>query len=144
MVSRSLKINFSSHSFLILAFISNTPLKIVKNQLLKTIPIWGPQFCISFEMKINSMPKRNKFLSIIHFTTGGDCCKLGYRIPAIWTRANKEKTIHFTASLGNHGNTWVDIDNFIERQWYKVIITYALDDKVLKVESNCRAETGLG
>ena len=66
--------------------VGNTPIKATKNNLLTTIPKWGPEYEINFDIKIDSNSVWGSFL---RFTaTDGDSGngKEGKRIPALWAR----------------------------------------------------------
>jgi hypothetical protein len=45
-------------------------------------------FRLSFDITPTSNGTPNNWLSLIHFTTGPDCCELGSRAPAIWFAPN--------------------------------------------------------
>ena len=92
-----------------------------RTQLLKTIKSWGESFCVSFEIYINSFKAEKKWQSIIHFTTGGNAGRPGFRAPAVWARwaGDKEGVLLFSL---NDGTTAVEIDKFKIKHWCKVVI----------------------
>ena len=92
-----------------------------KNNLLATIPTWGPTYKVSMELKVNSFdgPKfslnqaepGSEMAEILRFTTTeNDCCGIGDSIPAIF--ANKRGFIRISSTglyEHMHHNTHSDI-----------------------------------
>jgi len=72
-----------------------------KNNKLTTVPAWGKEWRVSFE--IQPVSKHPKWSNILHFTVGGDCCKSGQRIPGVWFRPGTLKLMVAT-SLNGNGN----------------------------------------
>ena len=63
-------------------------IKVEKNNLIGSIPSWGPSFKISFELKVLSFANCNPMgmANYLTFTaTDSDCCNIGDRIPAFFT-----------------------------------------------------------
>ena len=96
-----------------------------KNTEIGTIPSWGPQFRVSFDLKINSHVSGNRggWSSVISFKKDGGARnngELGDRIPAIFL--NKKGILHFSSSVNSNGNH-VFIFNPIElNRWYSITI----------------------
>ena len=70
-----------------------------KNTEIATIPSWGPQFRVSFDLKINSLASGNRggWSSVIAFKKDGgarNAGQIGDRIPAIFF--NKKGILHFS------------------------------------------------
>ena len=59
-----------------------------RDQLLGTIPSWGPEFTLSLELFINSFPDAaTNYAEVLRFTSSlADCCDYGTRIPAIFLK----------------------------------------------------------
>ena len=99
-------------------------LDIRDNNLLRTIPFFGPEYRISLEVFVNSFTVPNMqvgyYADILHFTsTDGNCCKVGGRIPSIFTR--KDNKIAVCTQIGNNGNYHKDLD-FVKEKWIKLEI----------------------
>ena len=99
-------------------------LEIRDNNLLRTIPALGPDYKISLEVSVNSFTVPNmqagNYADILHFTsTDGNCCKVGGRIPSIFTR--KDNKIHVCTQIGNNGNYHKNFD-FVKEKWIKLEI----------------------
>ena len=69
-----------------------------KSYLVKTFSKFGPDFTITFEMKITKKPVG--WTNILHLTTGKDCCGAGTRIPGVWLNSRNGKPyLHATIAL---------------------------------------------
>ena len=55
----------------------------VRGQIIDTLAKWGKQFSVSFSFRLNTAPSKAHH-SLIHFTSGGNCCGYGQRAPAVW------------------------------------------------------------
>ena len=60
-----------------------------KSNLVKTFSKFGPDFTITFEMKITKMPVG--WYNVLHLTTGADCCGAGTRNPAVMLSSRNGK-----------------------------------------------------
>ena len=72
------------------------------------------------------------FASIVHVTTGEDCCSVGSRIPAVWYHPRGD--LHITTGSDGNGNY---IQNFAAPpvaigQWTKIQISQELEDQMYK------------
>ena len=98
-----------------------TPIK--RNNLVTTLATWGPEFCIYFELYINSFKAEKKWHSIIHFTTGGNAGRKGTRYPGVWAGWKKKSGIILFSfdeyKLENLGQ----VDGFKTNHWYKIKIS---------------------
>ena len=54
-------------------------------------------------LDVKPLKTTNRWGSVIHLTTGGDCCKNGQRIPAIFFHAKSYRT-HICSSVNKQGN----------------------------------------
>ena len=68
-----------------------------KSNLVKTISKFGPDFTITFEMKLTKLP--NKWFNVLHLTTGKNCCGAGTRIPIVFLYSSNRKPYMY-ASVG--------------------------------------------
>ena len=105
-----------------------------QNNLLSTLPIWGPSFRISLDLYINSFDgpnlKNGMLAELLRFTSrDGNCCVIGDRIPAIFT--HKRGFIQVATQIGTHGNKVKNV-NLIEKTWYRVELVQRVfsDNKV--------------
>ena len=96
---------------------------ITRSNLVKTLATWGPEFCIYFELYINSFKAEEKWHSIIHFTTGGNAGSQGTRYPGVWAGWKKKSGIILFSfdeyKLENLGQ----VDGFKTNHWYKIKIS---------------------
>ena len=89
-----------------------------------TIPIWGPQFRLSFDLKINSHVAGDKWGSsnILSFKGNGatrKCCNNGDRVPSI--SVNKRGYLIIASSVNEIGNYY--FLHFIKvKNWYNILI----------------------
>merc|ERR1712209_199771 len=50
----------------------------------RVLPVWGPEYVVKFDLKINSWS--GVWKSILRFSAlSGDCCAIGQRVLAMWT-----------------------------------------------------------
>ena len=94
-------------------------IKILKNQLLSTLPYIGKQFTISFDLLFAKWPKKG-FESVMHFTLGQDASVYGDRAPALWV-TNRKKLVVSMAITGNK-NKWFEISGLRTSYWNNVTI----------------------
>ena len=60
-----------------------------KGNLVKTFSNFGPDFTITFNMKITKLPFG--WHNVLHLTTGLSCCEEGSRIPGLWLNSDSGK-----------------------------------------------------
>merc|ERR1712098_351953 len=108
---------------------------IKKNNLIAEIPKWGPAWKISFELNIASFSNYGEeWGNVFQFTTGNECCDIGDRIPALFTRNNN--SLYYTTNIDDNGdyytysngdintNTWYSFEieqNFVSDQWINTL-----------------------
>ena len=103
---------------------------------LARLPTWGPSFRVSFSLLITSFDGDNlfkgKWAELLRFTnTDNNCCRMGDRIPAIFT--NKNGFIQVATQNGQSGNKWTNVP-METRTWYQVdLLQYNLYDKVASI-----------
>ena len=97
-----------------------------ENKRLTKLPTLGPQFSIEFSIKVSSYPSSG-MANIFHFTsTGGECCQLGDRVPAIFLDSRGRLRVAFP--LYGDGDELLKIRKTLrKKKWYKVKI---IQDKV--------------
>ena len=106
---------------------------ISRNNLVSTIPTWGPSFRISMDLYINSFDRPNlkngKLAELLRFTnTNSNCCAIGDRIPAIFT--DKRGFIQVATQIGNAGNKWRNV-RLSKKAWHRLdILQYFWNNKV--------------
>ena len=106
---------------------------ISRNNLVSTIPTWGPSFRISMDLYINSFDganlKNGKLAELLRFTnTNSNCCAIGDRIPAIFT--DKRGFIQVATQIGNAGNKWRNV-RLSKKAWHRLdILQYFWNNKV--------------
>ena len=116
--------------------------KLAKNRLVTKLPMLTKQFQISFDFKPTKWI--NGWTSILHFTTGANCCSPGSRIPAIFP-LNQKLAISF--AIGNSGNTyfwtpklplnkWVHFTMVQKLEGRNYVYRVYMDNKLLKTLVN--------
>ena len=104
---------------------------IKKNTVIGTIPSWGPQFRVSFDMKINSYQKTD-WTSILDFKGNGgtrEKGKHGDRIPTV-LHEKKNKELIFCSSVNGNENYHIKYKVDLKK-WYNIIIEQiSIDGKV--------------
>ena len=110
-----------------------------ENNLLRTIPSFGPEYRISLEVFVNSFTvphlQVGYYADILHFTsTDGTCCNVGGRIPSIFTK--KGNKISVCTQIGTNGNYQKDF-NFAKDEWIKLEIQqyYIVGGEVIKLKN---------
>jgi len=102
--------------------VTDTPINVKKGQLLAVIPEWGPNFRVSFDLKIHSMG--DAWANVFHFTaTGKDCCAVGDRTPALWT-SGAGNYLYFCSNVVDNGDycKTTAAGAFLLDTWYKIEI----------------------
>ena len=104
-----------------------------KNTVIGTIPSWGPQFRVSFDMKINSYQKTD-WTSILDFKGNGgesDRHKHGDRIPTVLYE-KRYKALVFASSVNGDGNYHIKYK--VEfKKWYNIIIEQKSINKKVRI-----------
>ena len=106
-----------------LNLVGSEPLTIKRNQLLTVLPVWGPGYKINVDLRIISFT--SDWGSILRFTADaaeGNCCKLGQRIPALWTKKNSNEKLVLFTNIDGDGNRVFEIGNFQHGLWYNFSI----------------------
>ena len=100
--------------------------------MLDSLPVWGPEFEIHLELKINSWITSHG--SIFRFTaTDESCCNVGDRIPSLWTREGTTDKLLLRTQINENGNDgWIDeLGTFVPSIWYSLIISQRKDEVCL-------------
>ena len=90
----------------------------------KTLPIWGPEFEIKFDLKINSWI--SDWGSIFRFSAlTGNRGTIGQRVPALWTRKGTKNKMHLVTNIGSNANKVFanELGRFKKRVWYSFVIS---------------------
>ena len=97
--------------------------------MLDSLPVWGPEFEIHLEFKINSWIA--SYGSIFRFTaTDEGCCDIGDRIPALWTQMGTTDKLLLRTQINDHGNDgWIEeLGTFVPSIWYSLKISQRKDE----------------
>ena len=119
------------HLFLFCLELRSSPIS--QGNLVTTLPTWGPSYRITFELYINSFDganlKNRRLAELLRLTTtDGNCCRIGDRIPAIFT--DKRGFIQVATQIGTHNNKLKNV-NLKEKTWYRLdLMQYAWNSKV--------------
>ena len=106
--------------------------KIRQSNLLATLPTWGPTFCLTFDLYINSFDGsslNHGYAELLRLTsTDADCCEFGDRIPAIFTHKNGH--LHIATQIGTKGNAVRDV-SLVKSKWHQLeLVQYVESGKV--------------
>ena len=110
----------------------NAPLVVKRNQLLNegiVLPVWGPEYEVIFDLKINSWS--GGWDSIFRFSAlSGNCetnqiCKIGERVPAMFTRPGWQDKLLITTNIDSDGNRFFfnELGKFQNGTWYSFVIS---------------------
>ena len=110
----------------------SAPLVVKKNQTLNegiVLPVWGPEYEIIFDLKINSWS--GGWDSIFRFSAlSGNCetneiCKIGERVPAMFTRPGWQDKLLITTNIDSDGNRFFfnELGKFQNGTWYSFVIS---------------------
>ena len=109
---------------------------VTEDNLLATLPSWGPTYRVTLSLYINSFDGdnllRGKWAELLRFTsTDNNCCAMGDRVPAIFT--NKGGFIQVATQLGDNANRWRNV--FLEEKtWYTLeILQFFQNNKVSNI-----------
>ena len=110
----------------------STPLVVRKNNCLRNgarvLPVWGPEYEVRFDLKVNSWP--SNYGQIFRFSSlTGDCCSIGQRIPAMWTQIGSKDLLLLTTNIDSNGNkAFVDeLGRFQPGVWCSFVISQKKD-----------------
>ena len=87
------------------------------DRLIATLPKWGPEFCITFEIFIRTVSKAEWCSAFLFTTTGSGGGEFGNRIPGIWTR--NTNILYLPTQIGTNGNYGHSASISLET-WYTV------------------------
>ena len=77
----------------------------------------GPFFKLQIKLKMN----KDRSGRILQFTTGGNCCALGQRIPGIYQEKNYG--FHFTFGMNGNGNRYLNYMGLAANTWYTIEVS---------------------
>jgi hypothetical protein len=87
-----------------------------RNNLVQTFDNFGPDFTITFDLKITKLPVR--WHNILHLTTGESCCAAGTRIPGVWLYYHNGKPfLRAVITMTTSGSQNLDILLEMNRQY---------------------------
>ena len=98
------------------SYVSSSETIIGRDQLLATIPSWGPEFTLSLELFINSFPDAaTNYAEVLRFTNSAvDCCAYGTRIPVIFLKVGDILEVSppggVPGQINVNRNTWYKIN----------------------------------
>ena len=102
-----------------------------KNQTLnggRVLPIWGPEYEVKFDLKVNSWS--GIWESIFRFSAiSGNCktpeCEIGERVPAMFTRPGWQDKLLITTNIDSDGNRFFfnELGKFQNGTWYSFVIS---------------------
>ena len=101
-----------------------------ENNLIGSIPSWGPIFKINFDLKVLSFATCSPegVANYLTFTASdNDCCKIGDRIPAFFT--NSGGFLQLATQINENGNLVKSSPQLEENIWYKVEVEQFMENK---------------
>merc|ERR1711915_196597 len=90
------------------------------NNLLATIPKWGPSFYVKFDLKVSSFKSKagHPYSAVLHFTsTNNVCCGFGSRVPGVFLTEDGNKAI-FAMSVDGNRLIHILSPGLHEHRWY--------------------------
>ena len=111
-------------------------LNIKKDQLIYTFQSWGPKYKV--ELDITFWKQYGDWQNVFHFTTDGNCCNLGQRIPFLGVLSN---TFRIGSAVNDNVNYEIDF-NFELGKYYNIIIEQYEDQEniwkyQIKINGEC-------
>ena len=108
-----------------------------KNTEIGKIPTWGPEFRVTFDLKINSLVSgRGGWTNVISFQINGgkrNNVKMGDRIPSIFL--NKKGFLHFTSGVNRNRNHVFNFNSIKLKKWFSIAIQQTRENgKVREIE----------
>ena len=104
----------------------------VGNRKIETISEWGPEFKISFEVKILNLGD-DAYTNIFHFTsTGNNCCNIGDRIPVL--TLHKSGALYLGTQIGNAGNKNIQTAALDKNKLYKIELDQNFNDGKVRIK----------
>ena len=114
----------------------SSPLVVRKNNILRNgarvLPVWGPEYEVRFDLKVNSW--QSDWGSIFRFSAlTGDCrqggCKIGQRIPAMWTKAGTKDQLYIATNIDSNGDRvfYNELGRFQPGVWCSFVISQKKD-----------------
>ena len=97
-----------------------------QDRLIATLPKWGPEFYITFDLLIRSMDKADWCNAFVFTTNGNSGGHWGERLPGIWT--HKHGYIGIFSQIGANPNAQKNIQISLET-WYKVEVEQRKNSK---------------
>ena len=111
---------------------SSMPVK--ENNLLESVlPNWGPEYKVEVDIKFSDWT--SKWGSVFRFSgVDGDCCKIGQRIPAMWTRQGSNDQLYIATNIDEDGDRVFhdQLGRFEKGRWHHFIISQRKDEVKLK------------
>ena len=99
---------------------------VTRNKKIATIPNFGPEYRVVISVTVHSAG--SGWSNILHFTTGGNCCNLGDRIPAIFHHSNG--FFQITSAVGAKGNDRFNYNIELNKEYYIEITQITINGKV--------------
>ena len=93
------------------------PIKPKSEKTLHVFQNWGPAYEVTLDFKINSWSYPGKYGSILHFSTGGVCCKPGQRVPGMWTSRDGRQILVSFDSINTFSLSHIELG-----VWYNIVI----------------------
>ena len=90
-----------------------------ENDLITTIPFWGPAYELSVDLSMDSWD--NGSLLLFRAKTDGDCCSVGQRVPAIWTQEGHWLLV--ATNIGQDGNSETRVEVPDKEGWFNLEVS---------------------
>ena len=90
-----------------------------ENDLITTIPFWGPAYELSVDLSMDSWD--NGSLLLFRAKTDGDCCSVGQRVPAIWTQEGHGLLV--ATNIGQDGNSETRVEVPDKEGWFNLEVS---------------------
>ena len=106
------------------------------DQLLDTLPTWGPEFRVSFELYINSFPDPDDDAEVLRFTASDkNFGSYEDRVPTVFIK----KDGHIHVSHLSCYSTW-SCPNYVSsvKTWYKIDLLQYLQNNKVSTDLICK------
>ena len=100
--------------------IANDEFSPTGGKLLAELSRLSTTYQLEFEINVNSFP--NSWVSVLHMTTGSNCCGSGSRIPAFFGNGGSTPYLHSCSSINGNGNSCTNI-NIGTNEWIKIKVS---------------------
>ena len=119
--------------FSCLVFYQQGEIQPKNDDLITTIPQWGPEFEVSMEVFVDANTWRADHSTVLLFRAkpGADCCDVGHRVPCIYVHPPNSHKLLIATQIGGwpeegNGHTYLNIGD--ESRWITLHLSQTSTD----------------